>query len=275
MPGYLDVSLRFVDPLDDFRLFDAVADQRALVEAYTRLAPRGLGGPGEPAGQCVLAPPTYYQTAAGVEAMRAVNDFVLGQARARPEIAAAFGVVEPKYEGHAEPELERLAAQGVKGVVWSGRAQGVFVNDALMLSLCAKAHDLGLLSMYLTAPYSSNEALWRILALARRCPDVPVIVSGAMQGYDNAQHVASMLDDPGNVYFDTASWSGSSGFIQFAGRLAEKERLVFGTGGSAPVDQAAGKLRGALAAAGLSEGRIEGVMHRTARKLLGLAENRA
>ena len=267
--GYLDISMRFVDPLDEYRLFDVVADADALGRLYGQRAPWGGGG----SGQCVLSPPTYYQTAAGVESMRTVNDFVLAQARAKQEIAAAFGVVEPKYEGHAEPELERLAAAGAKGVVWSGRAQGVFVNDALMQSLCAKAHRLGLLSMFLTMPYSNNEALWRIFALSRRCPGIPVIVSGAMQSYDSAQQVIPVLDDLGDLYFDTAAWSNSSGFVQFAGKLAEKGRLLFGTGGNGPADDAAARLGGALKSAGLSDDLIGNVMSGAACKLLGMAEN--
>ncbi len=262
MPDYIDVSARIVDPSDEYRLFDLTADPQAALAIIADLGPRQGGG------RCVLAPPTYYQLASGVEDLRCVNDFVLAQRKPGGAVCAAFGVAEPKYQDAAIAELARIAALGARGVVWSARAQGVFADDALMADLCHRAHDLGLVSMLRATPYSANEALTRIWGLARRCPDMPLIVSGALMSYDYAQAILSGQGGD-NLLYDTAGWGLASALPHVVSALGAG-RVLFGTGGGSPPDEAAAGLRKALQGAGLPGGAVDDILWRNAVRVLGL-----
>jgi predicted TIM-barrel fold metal-dependent hydrolase len=233
MRTYIDVSARVVDPHDEHRLFDLRTEAATAADMTARYAPPP-GGP----GRCVLAPPIYYQLADGIEDLRAVNDFVLAQRRPDGPVAAVFGVAEPKYGELARREVERLAAAGAKGVVWSARTQGLFADHPLMAELCGHAQGCGLVSMLRTAPYSTNEALWRIWRLAERCGDIPLIVTGALHVYDNAQAVIANCGGPQNIVYDTAGWNVATALDQVLASLGEA-RLLFGSGGLAPSEEAA------------------------------------
>ena len=263
MGSYIDVSLRILDPLDEYRLFEFPADAAAARATYQRVAPAGTDA------RCVLTAPTYYLLARGAQDMRAVNDFLLGERQAGGPVAAVFGVAEPKYDHHALQELERLAAQGAAGVIWSPRAQGVFGDDALLASLCRRAHELGLRSMVRAASYSSNEALWRAWRLARYCPDMPILVSGALQNWDNAQSIAAAEGAPENIVYDTAGWTTSTDPARLLDVVGQA-RLLFGTAGLCCADHAAAELERRLRQAGVSDAAVEAVMWGNAARLLGL-----
>ena len=266
MTKYIDISMRLADPLDEFRLFDMAGDAAAAAAAaalYRRVAPRQNGG------RCVLAPPLYYLLAAGAADVRAVNDFVLAQARQDRTVAAALGVVEPKYEDDAFRELERLASLGGKGVVWSARAQGVFADDTRLAPLCRRAHELGLRSIFRAAPFSTNEALWRIWRLARECPEVPIVVAGALQTYDYAQFIEANGGGPDNLLYDTAGWTVSTNPVRLLALVGE-QRVLFGSGALAPADEAAADLQRHLHRAGIAAAAIERVMWMNAATHLNL-----
>ena len=263
MERYVDISLRLVDPLDEHRLFEFPADAAAAEGLYRRLAPTHAEG------RCVIAAPTYYLLAKGAADVQAVNDFVLHQQRLLKQALAAFGVVEPKHQDHAVKELERLAARGAKGVVWSPRAQGVLGDDALMAALCRRAHELGLASMVRTEPYSTNEALWRIWRMASDCPEVPILVTGALQAWDNAQLIASSKSAPLNVLYDTAGWTIATDPLRILDVVGQT-RLLFGTAGLGCADEAAAQLQRRLRDGGLCAAATAAVMSGNACGLLGL-----
>ena len=257
MTKYVDISMRIADPIDEFRLFDMARDGAAAAELYGRIAPRAEEG------RCVLAPPLYYLLAAGAADVRAVNDHVLAQARQDAKVVATVGVVEPKHDDEAVRELERLASLGAKGVMWSPRAQGMFSDDTRLGPLLRRAHELGLRSIFRAAAYSMNEALWRTWRLARQLPEIPIIVTGALQNYDNGQLIEAGAGGPDNVVYDTAGWTTSTNPVRMLAVLGE-ERLLFGSGALGPADEAAAALERHLQRSGVAAAVIERVMWKNA-----------
>lgn len=212
----------------DFRAL-RVADEFELVDS-PGIAARLRGDLADlPDARLILTPPTYYSLTNGLADNRAINDALAAEAKARPGTRAC-GVVEPKYGDVAAAELERMAVIGLSGVVWSARAQGFFANDHTLAELCRHAHGLGLVSLIHSAPYSVNEGLWRVWALAGMCPGVPLVVTGGLESWENIMMTRENKGGPEGVFYTLSHLSESwdlDGMVNSCGA----ERLLFGSGG--------------------------------------------
>jgi Amidohydrolase len=214
----VDVNYRAVRVADEYELVDP-ASIAARIAA-------------EPAGhaevQRMLTPPVYYSLANGIADNRAINDALLAATAARPGWRA-FGTAEPKYGDAAATELDWLAAHGATGVVWSPRAQGLFGNDHSLAELVRRAAGCGLVSMIHSAPYSINEGLWRLWALAAQCPGVPLVVLGALESWENIQLIREHKGGGDNLFYDLSLLSESWDLDALAGSIGA-DRLLLGSG---------------------------------------------
>lgn len=219
MGPIIDVNYRAVRVADEYELVDPAS------------LPARIGA--EPAGraevQRMLTPPVYYSLANGIADNRAINDALLAAASVHPGWRA-FGVAEPKYGDAAATELDRLAAQGAAGVVWSPRAQGLFGNDHSLAELVRHAAGCGLVSMIHSAPYSINEGLWRLSALAAQCSGIPLVVLGACESWENIQFIREHKGGGDNLSYDLSLLSESWDLDALAGSIGA-DRLLLGSGG--------------------------------------------
>lgn len=214
-----DADFRALRVADEFELVDTPGIAARLRGDLTDL----------PNARLILTPPSYYSLANGLADNRAINDALAKEARAQPGTRAC-GVVEPKYGDVAAAELERMAAIGLSGVVWSARAQGFFANDHTLAELCKHAHGLGLVSLIHSAPYSVNEGLWRVWALAAMCPGVPLVVTGGLESWENIMMAREAKGGPDGVFYTLSLLSESWDLDGMAGSCGA-ERLLFGSGG--------------------------------------------
>ena len=211
----------------------------------------------------VLTPPLYYSTANGIADSRHINDTLLGAAQDWHGLA--FGVVEPKSGEATREEIARLAKAGAAGVVWSPRAQGVFANDGQMAQLLRLCHELGLVPMIHTEPFSINESLHRIWDLAAQCPDGPLVILGAFASWENLQAIQRAGRKADRVYYDTSGLNSTrdlEGMVQHCGA----DRCLFGSGGGREFDEA---LRIVMDCAFDAEAR-HAILSGNAARLLGL-----
>ena len=169
----------------DFVDFIEVEEAERIAAAFSPELPDGC------AATLQLTPPLYYCLADGIAATRRINDALLANAARIGGLAA--GVVEPKFGDAALAEIERIGSLGARAIVWSARAQGVFINDRLMAELCRFAFAQGLVPMIHSAPFSVNESLERVWSLARQCEDVPMVVAGALASWENVQAICDAL----------------------------------------------------------------------------------
>jgi len=209
------------DHIDFVETADAVSLADGLPEQPAQL-PDGF----EPT--FLLMPPLYYSLANGIADNRRINDALLAAARRASHYAA--GVAEPKYGDAALAEIERVAALGAKAIVWSARAQGVFVNDQLMADLCLHASAHGLVPMIHSAPFSINESLERVWSLARKCGSTPLVVVGALASWENAQAIADNRGGPENLFYDLSGLSSTWDLLALV-KAGCTARLLFGSGG--------------------------------------------
>jgi predicted TIM-barrel fold metal-dependent hydrolase len=196
----------------------------AEVEA---IAARAVRGP-DAGDDLLLTPPAYYSLARGIADDRAVNDALLGAARRLG--ALACGVAEPRFGPPALEEIERIAVLGAAGVPFSPRAQGVFAADHAMLEACRKAARCGLVVMIRSAPYSINESLARIWALAEACPEARLVVLGAFASWENIQLARWNRGGPDTVSYDLSGLSEAHDLAALVSDVGAA-RLMFGSGG--------------------------------------------
>lgn len=238
MTAIVDADFRAVRVAGEFELVDTAGIAARLRQDLTHL----------PEARLVLTPPTYYSLANGVADNRAINDALAAEASARPGTRAC-GVVEPKYGDAAAAELERMAGLGLAGVVWSARAQGFFANDHTLAELCLHAHRLGMVSLIHSAPYSINEGLWRVWALAALCPGVPLLVTGAFESWENIMAACEHKGGPESLFYTLSHLSESWDLDGLAGAMGA-ERLLFGSGGGDLFDRTLGVVERSSISAG-------------------------
>src|SRR5690606_20441870 len=138
-------------------------------------------------------------------------------------------VTEPKFGDATLAEIERVAACGARAMMWSARAQGVFVNDLLVADLCHFASERGIVPMIHSAPFSVNESLERVWSLARRCSGIPLVVVGALASWENVQAIADNRGGPENLFYEL---SGLATTWDLASLVSNgcSDRLLFGSG---------------------------------------------
>lgn len=118
----------------------------------------------------------------------------------------AFGSVHPRSEDW-EPELERLAEAGIKGVKLHPEYQSFYVDDPIMLPIYRKIAELGLIVVFHAGedpgyPPPVHLTPERILRVADVLPqNRTVLAHMGSRGY--LEDVAKLLKDT-EFYYDTA-----------------------------------------------------------------------
>lgn len=260
MEQLIDVNFRAVQVRDEYELVDSPS-------IATRVASRLAAAQNEPTAKRLLTPPVYYSLAHGIDDVRAVNDALIAVARGLG--SRAFGTVEPRFGEAATAEIERLGTLGAAGLVWSGRAQGLFGNEHMLAEHIRKAHRHGLVSMVQAAPYSINEGLWRLWALAAQCDGAPLVLLGALESWEAIQLVRENRGGASNVSYDLSAMSEGYDLDHLFAAMGA-ERLLLGSGGG---DGLAATL-GVLERSTLPAEAREAICWRNAARLFGLAEDR-
>ncbi|MFT4009659.1 MAG: amidohydrolase family protein [Nocardioidaceae bacterium] len=158
-----------------------------------------------------------------------VNDSIAGyRDRHRDLVLAGVGVVEPQHGAAAHAELERLAGPlGLVGISFHTRFQGCPTNDPAVVALVRRATALKLVC-FLHAGYSSEESVWRALAVARAVPEARIVLLDGLTGPDQCAEACLAAGLSENLWFDTA---GCPDF-EFVHRILDQagpDRVVFGT----------------------------------------------
>ncbi|MFT4083504.1 MAG: amidohydrolase family protein [Nocardioides sp.] len=179
--------------------------------------------------QALMLPFHSYQRPRGQADTSAVNDTVAAYRDSHPDLVlAAAGVVEPQHAAAGHAEIERIAGPlGLAGISFHTRFQGCPTNDPAVIDLVRRATALGLIC-FLHAGYSSEESVWRVLAVARAVPDARIVLLDGLTGPDQCHEacLAAQLSD--NIWFDTA---GCPDF-EFVRRILDRagpERVLFGS----------------------------------------------
>ena len=173
----------------------------AEIELKTRLATMDSSG----IDQAIIIPGHDYLRPAGLADTRAINNAIAVYRGANPtRFPAAIGVVEPLYGDASLGELDRIKSElGLAGVSFDTRYQGVSIDSGLVRRLIDRMGTLGLVPYLHAVPEISSQAPWRMAALARDFPGLPMLVLDAFSWYEQLQQVYFLADLAPNLVFDT------------------------------------------------------------------------
>ncbi len=196
------------------------------IELKTRLATMDSNG----IDQAVIIPGHDYLRPTGLADTRALNNAIAVYRRANPtRFPAALGIVEPLYGDAGLGELDRIKSElGLAGVSFDTRYHGVNTDSALVRRLITRMGKLGLVPYLHTVPEISSEAPWRMAALARDFPGMPILLLDALSSYEQLQQVYFLADLAPNLLFDTGQVLLFDRIRPFIRRVGA-ERVVFGS----------------------------------------------
>jgi hypothetical protein len=221
MPGLVDVNL---NPLcEPSGFIHLIGSTEAANQLDRNTAVRAGDGDVH-----MLTPPLYFTLCNGIADDRRINDAML-RAASRNR-ALAFGIAEPKFGEATYEEIRRIGLSGSAGLVWSPRAQGIFADDASLADLCRHVAGCHMISLIHAAPYSINEALWRIWNLGRRCKDFPLVIVGAFQSWEAIQIASDGKGGPENIFYEISGLSEAHDLNSLVNAVGSG-RLLFGSGG--------------------------------------------
>jgi len=141
-----------------------------------------------------------------------------------------YATVNPADTGSAVAELDRAFTElGADGVSFHHRYLGMFVDDPRIAPLLEIAeHHSKVVAVHIISD-SSEEAPWRLFALARRFPNVRFLGLDGFSSHVQSAYLREFAADFPNVWFDTGVASSTAhGLKEFIDDVSS-DRLVIGT----------------------------------------------
>jgi predicted TIM-barrel fold metal-dependent hydrolase len=180
--------------------------------------------------QTIIIPGHDYLRPNGVADTRAVNNAVAAYRNAHPKLfPAAIGIVEPLYGQASLGELDRIKNElGLAGVSFDTRYHGVNIDSVLVRRLIERMGTLGLVPFLHAVPDVSAQALWRVSALAREFPGMPMIALDPFSSYEQVQQLYFLAELAPNLLFDTGQTQSFDRMRAFIRRFGAG-RVVFGS----------------------------------------------
>lgn len=198
-----------------------------------------------------------------------VNDFAISQMKIDGIIP--FGSVHPDSPD-ALNELERLKANGIKGVKLHPDYQGYFVDEERMFPIYEKIGSLGMITLfhcgydigYPEPVHCSAQALASVLPVFGGSPVVAAHFGGIWSLPETRKHLAGK-----DIYLDTAYCYGTI-TPRYAKEIIDihgADKILFGS--DAPWNEPSQDIE-LIKCFGLSEDEEKAVLGGNARKLLGI-----
>jgi predicted TIM-barrel fold metal-dependent hydrolase len=220
----------------------------------------------------IVIPGHSYLRPNGLADTRLVNDGIAAYRDAHPDrFPAALGIVEPLYGRAGDSELQRLAEElEFVGVSIHTRFQGVATDSPLVLAQIALMGELGLVPFVHSVAEASEEALWRVLNVAKAFPDLPIVVLDVFSSHEQGSHAMLVAELAPNLIFDSSLAFTLDPILHLMERFGH-HRVVFGTDlYSHPLGYSHSTVLAHWLASGLPAEVLTDVLSGTASRLLGL-----
>jgi predicted TIM-barrel fold metal-dependent hydrolase len=247
----------------------AAAAEYGALELRSRLEIMDRGG----VGQAVVIPGHGYERSRGIADTRAQNDAIAGYRDRTPErFPAAVGIVEPRDGAASLAELQRAREElGLAGISFHTRFQGVSLDSRWIYRYVERMAELGLVPVIHAMDETPEEALWKLGALARGLPDVPILALDPFCSYEATRQCFHLAEIAPNLLFDT-SLSYNFDFIEDFARQFGAERVLFGTDlYSHPVGRRISHILGQILESELPRDAQAAILGGNARRLFGVA----
>jgi hypothetical protein len=119
---------------------------------------------------------------------------------------------------------------GLRGVAWHHRFQGAYLDHPAMPALLRQCADLGVPALVHVISGSGLEAVWRLGALLRECPEPVICALDGFSSTEQAGEITELAERHGNLLCDLGAMISVSGWMirRFIDAVGA-ERLLFGT----------------------------------------------
>jgi predicted TIM-barrel fold metal-dependent hydrolase len=222
--------------------------------------------------QAVVIPGHGYLRPHGVADTRRVNDGIAAYRDGRPDrFPVAIGIVEPAYGAAGLAEVDRIHDElGLAGVSFHTRFQGVSLDSRWVDHAVERLAEHDLVPVVHAMDDTPEEALWKLAAVARRFPEVPILALDPFSSYEATRQCFFVAELAPNVVFDT-SLSYNFDFIADLARRFGAGRVAFGTDlYSWPVGRRISHLLPQIVESDLDASDKAAILGGTARRLFGL-----
>jgi predicted TIM-barrel fold metal-dependent hydrolase len=212
-----------------------------------------------------------YQRSNGLVDTRQVNDDIAAY-RDDDRFPVAIGVVEPLYGADGLSEIARCADElQLAGLSFHARFQGCSMDNPWVARFVDRMGEHGLVPILHSVGESNEESLWKVGALARAFPDLPMLVLDAFAGFDSSKEASFIAELCPNLLFDTSLAHSADYVVPFARRFGA-ERLVFGTDlYSPPIGERISHVLPQILESTLGDAEKQAIVGDNARRLFGLS----
>jgi predicted TIM-barrel fold metal-dependent hydrolase len=224
--------------------------------------------------QAVVIPGHGYLRPDGIADTRRVNDSVAAYRDRTPDrFPVAVGIVEPQHGAALLDEIDRVHDElHLAGISFHTRFQGVSLDSKWIAAAVERVAERGMVPVVHAMDETPEEALWKLAALARANPGVPLLALDAFGSYESTRQCFFVAELAPSIRFDT-SLSYNFDFIADFARRFGAERVVFGTDlYSWPVGRRVSHLLGQIIESDLTETEKAMILGGNARALFGLGD---
>jgi len=240
----------------------------ARIELADRLRIMDEGG----VRQALVIPGHGYLRPEGIADTRRVNDEIAAYRDRTPDrFPVACGIVEPTHGAASFAEIDRAHDElRLVALSFHTRFQGVSLDSQWILRYLGRMGELGLVPILHAMDDTPEEALWKLAAVARAHPDLPIVALDAFGGFEATRQCFFVAETAPNIVFDT-SLSYNFDFIEDFARRFGAARVVFGTDlYSYPVGQRISHLLPQILASSLPDADKAAILGGNARALFGV-----
>jgi predicted TIM-barrel fold metal-dependent hydrolase len=234
-------------------------------EMAGRLAIMDAGG----VRQACVIPGHGYERPHGIADTQRVNDEIAAYRDARPDrFPVAVGIVEPQHGRFSLAEIDRAHHElGLIGMSFHARFQGVSMDNPWILRYVERMGEHGMVPVLHALSENVDEALWKIVAVARAFPDLPMLAVDAFASFEGTKEANALAGECPNLRFDT-SLSYTFDLMEPFVRRHGAHRLVFGTDlYSPPVGRRVSHLLPQILASPLADDEVAAILGGNARSL--------
>jgi uncharacterized protein len=180
--------------------------------------------------QSLVQPTHTYLRPNGITDTRRVNDSIAEYRDRLPgRFPAACGIVQPQDGLLALDEVDRVASElGLAGISFHTLLQGVSVDSPFVIRTLERVGEQGLLPIIHAVNANPHEALWKVGAVARKFPDLTILVVDALIEMGSALESFYVAELAPNLVFDTTFAFDIDIVEAFVDRFGA-ERVLFGT----------------------------------------------
>ena len=165
-----------------------------------------------------------------LEEIKRANDYIIEAVNRYPQRFVGFCLSTPMYQEKAIEEVERCVKAGLKGIKLHPHIHGYYpVDGEIMRTLMEAAREFRLVITVHSDANSKRCNPYQIARLARRFPDVPIIMAHMGMDSDFVHFVPDLIKGIDNLFVDTSDTPNLPEFVYSIPSRVIPDQVLFGS----------------------------------------------